>query len=189
MGSFFKKVSNLFASKKSPKKNKKTHSSIFSQWKKDHEGEAESLHEIKEQDIRLLLNKIIKKVMVCDDAQVNRYLLVKFINKIDSNIIIDEANDGLHAIKLIEDNQGDDYDIIFMDVIMPKIDGYETSRRIKLLKPNVVIIGVTGQIEEDSLKLSHNAGMNICLPKPLQFQTVCQMFMDHNRLRMLSSEL
>jgi CheY-like chemotaxis protein len=93
--------------------------------------------------------------------------LTQYIKKLKIkgfNFFIHEAYNGLHAIESDENN---DYDIIFMDIKMPGIDGIETSRRILSLRPNKMIIGCTGQVEDVITKKCLQVGMVNCIGKPL----------------------
>lgn len=107
----------------------------------------------------------INKVLIVDDAQINRYVLKSYIQHINPNIIIEEACSGIQAVDMAKIV---DYDIIFMDVKMPGMSGNEATRTILLTKPETIIYGVTGQIENISIKHAIDSGMKRCLAKPLE---------------------
>ena len=109
------------------------------------------------------------KILIVDDAYINRYVLKKFINRKNKNIIIEEAENGLDALNMCRDT---DYDIIFMDIKMPIMDGNESAIRIKKIKNWVKIYGVTGQVYENDLKESIKSGMDLCLAKPVKYSDV-----------------
>jgi len=80
---------------------------------------------------------------------------------------VDLAEKGKVAVQLAEDKQ---YDLIFMDIGLPDIDGYETTKRIRLnelKKTHVPIIALTAHAGEENKKHCIDVGMNAVLTKPL----------------------
>lgn len=107
------------------------------------------------------------KILIVDDATVNRYLLKMFVKKcISIPVTIDEATNGLNAIEMNSDQQ---YDLIFMDIKMPVMNGIEASERILQEYPNTVIVGTTGQVEDDVMKKCKKVGLKDCIGKPLSY--------------------
>lgn len=87
-----------------------------------------------------------RRILVTDDSSLNRKILVKMITRIlgdrsgDADWIIDEAENGEEAVSRVAGllaSEERNYAIVFMDVVMPVLDGYEATRRIKglLLEP------------------------------------------------------
>ena len=74
--------------------------------------------------------------------------------------------------KTIEKEKNNAYDIIFMDLQMPEIDGFETTRLIREFNKNIRIVALTaslvGDIKEDCLK----SGMNGFLGKPFRLSEI-----------------
>jgi two-component system, OmpR family, response regulator len=79
------------------------------------------------------------RVLIVDDEDDFRETLIKRLNV--RKIIAEGANSGIHALQALENN---DFDIIVLDVKMPEMDGIETLRRIKLMKPEIEVIILTG---------------------------------------------
>ena len=69
------------------------------------------------------------KVLIVDDEELIRNVIKEYL--LLDNFLVDEASNGLEAIKMAKNN---DYDIIIMDIMMPKMDGYTACREIKKLK-------------------------------------------------------
>ena len=105
-------------------------------------------------------------VLVCDDADINRFILKRFLLKINPELIIDEVSNGVDAV---EKSKLFKYDIIFMDLIMPNMSGYDASKEIKKTKlnKNTVIVAITGQIEASSVEKALNYGIIRCVSKPI----------------------
>lgn len=68
------------------------------------------------------------KVLVVEDNLLNRMLIKKMLESINENIVVIEATNGLEGLKLMEETKPD---LIFMDLMMPQMDGYEANRKIK----------------------------------------------------------
>jgi CheY-like chemotaxis protein len=80
---------------------------------------------------------------------------------------VDVANTGKMAIQLAKKNA---YNLIFMDIGLPDIDGYETTKQIRLNefnKNHVPIIALTAHLDEDNKQFVIESGMNAMLSKPL----------------------
>ena len=106
--------------------------------------------------------------LVVDDAQINRYIIKRYLLKHNPNYIIDEASNGESAIELAKQKS---YDIIFMDIKMPgKYDGIEASAIIRELYPEQTIYGFTGQVEEKNIK-----SMNKIIEKPTSKQEILNL--------------
>ena len=108
---------------------------------------------------------IYNRCLVVDDAQINRYIINRYLLKYNSKFTIDEAANGELAIELAKKNH---YDIIFMDIKMPgRYDGIEASGIIRDLYPEQTIYGFTGQVEEKNIK-----SMNKIIEKPTSKQEI-----------------
>ncbi|MDR0645345.1 MAG: response regulator, partial [Treponema sp.] len=88
---------------------------------------------------------------------------------------VDWVENGVQALKRYQENMGK-YDIIFMDVQMPEMDGCEAARRIRSLddpRAHIVpIIAMTAHVFREDVEQCLEAGMNDHLSKPLDFGAV-----------------
>lgn len=119
-----------------------------------------------------------KKALVVDDSKFNRRMLGKTIQCYFAQI--DHAEDGLQAIELVKEsmNAGAAYDIIFMDSIMPNMDGIEATAKIRELGFKNMIIGITGTIINDEVERFQAAGAHDVLLKPLLLSHVESILID-----------
>lgn len=116
--------------------------------------------------------KIKKKlnILIVDDAKVNRYILLKYINKNSGNYhSIYEASSGQIAIEISKTVK---LDVVFMDIRMPVMDGIEATKLIKKEYPEVLVYGTTGQVEKGVMEECKKAGMLTCIGKPIQIHDI-----------------
>ena len=69
------------------------------------------------------------KVLIVDDEELIRNIIKEYCH--NEGYLTDEAGDGLEAIEKVRNN---DYDIVILDLMMPKLDGYSSYRQIKDIK-------------------------------------------------------
>nr|WP_306557897.1 ATP-binding protein [Nostoc sp. 'Peltigera malacea cyanobiont' DB3992] len=120
-----------------------------------------------------------RKVIVADDRIENRAILVKMLSPLGFEMI--EAVDGQDCLnKAFELNPN----CILMDLMMPQMNGFETTRRIRRspeLK-NVIIIGTSASVFDFDLNKSREAGCNDFLPKPIRITELLEKLRYHLEL-------
>lgn len=100
------------------------------------------------------------KVLVVDDEELIRNIIVEYCH--NEGYLTDEACDGLEAIEKVKN---DDYDIIILDLMMPKLDGYTSYRQIKDIK-NIPTIVLSARSEEADKLLGFDLGVDDYMTKP-----------------------
>ncbi len=104
-------------------------------------------------------------VLLVEDNEINQLVATTFLEGFGCNIKI--ANNGQEAVDMIK-NQAENFDIIFMDIQMPIMNGYEATKIIKTeLNPNIPIIAMTANAMKDDIKRCLDAGMNKHIGKPV----------------------
>ena len=103
-------------------------------------------------------------ILLVEDNKTNLLLAEKLLSKYSKNVLI--AENGLEAVDILKTNHAD---IIFMDCMMPLMDGYDATREIraqKLVDEDTPIVALTANTSlEDRLKCK-DSGMNDIIPKP-----------------------
>ncbi len=111
-----------------------------------------------------------KHILVVDDIEVNRIILVKILSTLGA--LCDIAGDGQEAVEMFESSQPGAYDLILMDVQMPVMDGYTATRAIRgsshPAAKTVPIIAMTANAFVDDVRDAIESGMNAHIAKPIQ---------------------
>ncbi len=106
-------------------------------------------------------------LLVAEDNAANQLIVMKFLNKV--NITYDVVSDGTEALNLI---QSKEYDMVFMDLQMPVMDGFEATRAIRKLPDqyfqNVPIVALTADAFMDIKKQTQTIGMSDYMSKPFK---------------------
>ncbi|MFK7900310.1 MAG: PAS domain S-box protein [Cyclobacteriaceae bacterium] len=112
-------------------------------------------------------------ILVVDDNRVNRKVASTILIKADCKVEL--ASDGFEAIDMIKKKDGQ-YDMVFMDIQMPKMDGIEAYKRIKELAITTVppVIAMTAYSMKEDEKKMRDVGMNDYLPKPITSSSILQ---------------
>lgn len=113
------------------------------------------------------MQKVNKRLLVVDDDSEIRELLTFDIAQ--SGYIVDSASDGAAGLqKALENN----YDLILLDVMMPKMNGYDVCKNIRLVKANVPILLLTAKGTIKDKTQGFNCGADDYLIKPFDVQEV-----------------
>jgi CheY-like chemotaxis protein len=111
-----------------------------------------------------------KHVLLVDDVLINRAIVIDLLESLD--LIIDEAEDGAQAVEMFAQSPEGHYSLILMDVLMPRLDGYEASIAIRSLArrdaANVPIVAITANAFKDDVDKAMASGMNAHMAKPLE---------------------
>lgn len=124
------------------------------------------------------------KILIADDDMFNMMLAKAMIKNIVPDVEIHEAKNGREAY---EKAIAGDFDLIFMDVQMPEMDGNEATRLIrkdeKLLNKSQFIVGLTAGALAEEREKSMQSGMNLFLTKPIdseKLRSVLEKFTTEN---------
>jgi PAS domain S-box-containing protein len=117
------------------------------------------------------------KALLVDDVEINRVIAIDILES--AGMSVDEAEDGLAALKAFESSPENNYDIIFMDVQMPGMDGYEAASAIRALKRadarSVPIVAITANAFKEDIDKALANGMNAHLAKPLEVEKLMEV--------------
>jgi len=116
-----------------------------------------------------------KSILLVEDMEINREIVLALLEP--TEITIDCAENGEIAVKIFSE-ASDKYGMIFMDVQMPLMDGYETTRIIRALDvPNaktIPIVAMTANVFREDIEKCLASGMNSHVGKPLNLDEVME---------------
>ncbi|CAP92427.1 Pc13g13580 [Penicillium rubens Wisconsin 54-1255] len=119
------------------------------------------------------------RVLVVDDNNINLHLMMTFMNK-RKVVVLDKAEDGRAAVDAVE-NMQQGYDLIFMDMSMPVMDGFEATRAIRAIEKErdgsiaATIIALTGLSSTRDEFRALDSGVDLFLMKPVSFREVSRL--------------
>ena len=117
-----------------------------------------------------------KKALLVEDNELNREIATAILEEI--GLDVDIAEDGTDAVNMMSSAEGRKYDLIFMDIQMPKMDGYTATREIRTLDDlkcaNIPIIAMTANAFEEDRKKAIKAGMNGHIAKPISADAILE---------------
>ena len=123
-----------------------------------------------------------RHILLVEDIALNREILQAMLEP--TNLDIDSAENGLEAVQAFAADP-EKYDLIFMDVQMPEMDGYEATRRIRMLETprakTVPVIAMTANVFKDDIEKCIEAGMNGHIGKPLDLEKVLDILKKYLR--------
>ena len=121
-----------------------------------------------------------KKLLLVEDNALNRELALEILK--EAGFAVDTAEDGEIAVQKMKQAAPGQYDLILMDIQMPKMDGYEATRQIRALpdaaKADIPIFAMTANAFEEDRQSALKAGMNGHIAKPLDIPHLLQVLAD-----------
>jgi len=121
-----------------------------------------------------------KRILLAEDIEINREIVITLLEEFKMDII--EAEDGQQAFDKFSANP-ENYDLVFMDIHMPGLNGYETAKLIRALDnpwaKKIPIIAMTANVFKEDVDRCLAAGMNGHVGKPLDFREVTAILVKY----------
>ena len=123
-----------------------------------------------------LADRLPRKILVDEDNTTNQLLMLRALQKM--GYVADTAGNGREALDALKRQH---YDVVFMDVEMPEMDGIEATKAIVATWPaqeRPFIVGTTAYALESDARECLEAGMNAYLSKPIKLEELQQILRD-----------
>ena len=121
-----------------------------------------------------------KHILLVEDNELNREIALYIFE--DMGFRVDIAEDGVQAVEKVKASVEDRYDLIFMDVQMPNMNGYEATMAIRALDNQILaetpIVAMTANAFAEDKKNAAAAGMNGHIAKPVEIPKLMEMLKD-----------
>ncbi len=128
-----------------------------------------------------------RHILLAEDMDINREIVIAILEP--TCVEIDCAENGSEAVRMFTEDQ-EKYDLIFMDLQMPEMDGFEATRRIRALDTakarEIPIIAMTANVFKEDIENCFAAGMNGHIGKPLDFDELLKKLQTYLVKEMLS---
>lgn len=115
--------------------------------------------------------KLAAKILIVEDNQINMKVITNILKKIGYHS--DTVTDGKQAVTLIKKKT---FDIIFMDIQMPVMDGIEATKTIRKMGVDTPIIAMTAHTMQEDRDKCFNVGMNEYITKPIEPIKILEVF-------------
>ncbi|MCL2218372.1 MAG: ATP-binding protein [Chitinispirillia bacterium] len=119
-------------------------------------------------------------ILLAEDVEINREILIA--NMDDTGVEFDCAENGAEVLRLLGENP-EKYDLIFMDVQMPEMDGLEATRRIRESGNAIPVIAMTANVFKEDIEKCLGAGMNDHIGKPIDMGNVMEKIRKYRKRR------
>ncbi len=121
-----------------------------------------------------------KKILLAEDNELNREIAVDILS--DAGVIVDTAEDGDIAVEKMRNASPGQYDLILMDIQMPRMNGYMATMAIRALpdqrRASIPIVAMTANAFEEDKQNAIDAGMNGHLAKPVDVPKLLRTLSD-----------
>lgn len=129
----------------------------------------------------LLLNK---NILLVEDHPINALVAKKMLVSVGAQVVC--ARDGVEGFNIFKRSSSNYYDIIFMDIQMPNMDGYEASKKIRALDRSdaktIPIIAMTANAFAEDVRKCLNCGMNEHIAKPVELDNIISKIKKYIKL-------
>ncbi len=121
-----------------------------------------------------------KRILLVEDNELNREIAATLLK--EKGFEVDAAEDGTVAVSMVNNSPGDRYDLILMDIQMPRMDGYEATHRIRGLedsaKANIPIYAMTANVFEEDRQKAIESGLNGHIAKPIDIANLTEILKE-----------
>jgi len=136
-------------------------------------------------DKKLAFNELEKpmfdgEILLCEDNQMNQEVISEHLKRVGFvTVAADNGKIGYEMVKKRMENGEKQFDLVFMDMHMPVMDGLEASSKIMELNSGVPVVAMTANIMFNDREIYKNSGMHDCVGKPFTSQELWRCLMKY----------
>jgi len=136
-------------------------------------------------DEKILMNQVEKpafrgEVLLCEDNIMNQQVICEHLTRVGLNTVVAENGKiGLDTVAGRKERGEKQFDLIFMDMHMPVMDGLEAAAKIMELNTGVPVVAMTANIMFNDREIYKKSGMNDCVGKPFTSQELWRCLMRY----------
>eukprot|EP01114_Cavostelium_apophysatum_P014679 TRINITY_DN3865_c0_g1_i1.p1 TRINITY_DN3865_c0_g1~~TRINITY_DN3865_c0_g1_i1.p1 ORF type:complete len:760 (+),score=192.26 TRINITY_DN3865_c0_g1_i1:237-2516(+) len=133
-----------------------------------------------------------RRILIVEDNAINQKVIERFVTSMGHIVVL--AENGQAAMDIIEKSSNgiEDFDLVFMDIMMPVMDGIEATKRIRKLETKSVkkipIIGLSGNARREQIKEAYDNGFSDYITKPYDRSVVLNMITEWTQVRPLGRQ-
>ena len=122
-----------------------------------------------------------KTILLAEDVEINREIVITLLEPTKLKIVC--AENGTSAVSIFKESP-DKYDLIFMDIQMPEMDGYEATQKIRSLEnipkaADIPIIAMTANVFREDIEKCLKSGMNDHISKPIDYNELMKLLRQY----------
>lgn len=106
-----------------------------------------------------------KRILVVEDMEVNREIAAEILRGTGASV--DFAEDGQVCLDIVSSSPPEYYDLILMDIVMPRMNGLEATRKLRQMGYSLPIVAMTANVSDQDRNIALEAGMNAFAEKPI----------------------
>ncbi|MCQ2359208.1 MAG: ATP-binding protein [Phascolarctobacterium sp.] len=116
------------------------------------------------------------RILIAEDNDLNAEIAIELLTEV--GVLVERASDGIICIDMLQKAGSEYYDVILMDIQMPNMDGYKTTRIIRSMddpvKASIPILAMTANAFEEDKKAAAEAGMDGHIAKPIDVSIIME---------------
>ena len=116
-------------------------------------------------------------ILVAEDNELNLEIETYMLE--EQGVLVTPAKDGTEAVELFAKSEIGEFDLILMDIMMPRMNGYEAAEAIRKMERKdageIPIFAVSANAFSDDIAASKKSGMNEHLSKPIDFEEMMRV--------------
>jgi PAS domain S-box-containing protein len=120
------------------------------------------------------------EVLLCEDNEMNQQVICEHLSRVGlKTIVAENGKAGIQEVQSRREKGEKQFDLIFMDIHMPVMDGIEAAAKIIELETGVPIVAMTANIMASDMEIYETSGMHDCIGKPFTSQELWRCLLKY----------